>query len=65
MPELSWHDAIFKVLSEEATLGNLQLNRSMPPDQVDDEQGFLNAFGMFRRRDEVGWNRNGKTLLGA
>lgn len=35
------------------------------PVDVDEDSGFLNAFGMFWRRDEVDWEQSGKTLLGA
>lgn len=30
-----------------------------------DDTGFLNAFGMFWRREEVDWEQRGQTLLGA
>ncbi|GAA2583621.1 HTH domain-containing protein [Microbacterium binotii] len=30
-----------------------------------DDTGFLNAFGMFWRREEVNWEQRGQTLLGA
>lgn len=33
--------------------------------QNEDETGFLNAFGMFWRRDEVDWELRGQALLGA
>ncbi|MBV7295726.1 GIY-YIG nuclease family protein [Corynebacterium sp. TAE3-ERU12] len=35
------------------------------PGLVDEDNGFLNAFGMFWRRDEVDWERRGETLFGA
>ncbi|MGD7707869.1 winged helix-turn-helix domain-containing protein [Microlunatus sp. Y2014] len=35
------------------------------PDDVEEDTGFLNAFGMFWRRDEVDWDRRGQALLGA
>lgn|GEM_PF-780085 len=31
----------------------------------EENNGFLNAFGMFWRRDEVDWDKRGQTLLGA
>lgn len=41
---------------------------SQPPDladAVDEDSGFLNAFGMFWRREEVDWEQRGQALLGA
>lgn len=35
------------------------------PDDVEEDTGFLNAFGMFWSRDEVDWDRRGQVLLGA
>ncbi|MDY3678912.1 MAG: HTH domain-containing protein [Actinomyces urogenitalis] len=35
------------------------------PDAVEEDSGFLNAFGMFWRRDEVDWEQRGQALLGA
>lgn len=32
---------------------------------VEEDSGFLNAFGMFWRRDEVDWEQRGQALLGA
>ncbi len=35
------------------------------PAKVEEDNGFLNAFGMFWRRDEVDWDQRGQALLGA
>lgn len=35
------------------------------PEKVEEDNGFLNAFGMFWRRDEVDWEQRGQSLLGA
>ncbi|MES8987991.1 HTH domain-containing protein [Cutibacterium acnes] len=40
----------------------------IPPTALEageENNGFLNAFGMFWRRDEVDWDKRGQTLLGA
>lgn len=43
-------------------------SESEPPTATEsdaDDTGFLNAFGMFWRREEVDWEQRGQTLLGA
>lgn len=35
------------------------------PEKAEEDNGFLNAFGMFWRRDEVDWEQRGQSLLGA
>lgn len=43
-------------------------SESEPPAAAEsnaDDTGFLNAFGMFWRREEVDWEHRGQTLLGA
>jgi len=51
----------------ERTSGASVSDTQQPPESAhaEDEQGFLNAFGMFWRRDEVDWDRAGKDLLGS
>ncbi|NNG37374.1 hypothetical protein HKD39_17035 [Nakamurella sp. DB0629] len=38
---------------------------SAPTEGVTEDTGFLNAFGMFWRREEVDWEQRGQVLLGA
>lgn len=60
-------DASLEPVSSTAVTGPVA-SASEPPavTQNDaDDTGFLNAFGMFWRRDEVDWEQRGQTLLGA